>query len=129
MGQFILGLARHFGLSRIHTVGPDVGTSALLFAAASRPDLFESIAVGSGGASMDLVGDILREIIASPFGQIDGGRDGEHVVESIKLLAKPVPPDDILEDYRLTSAGGRYKAASAYVRAYRTIFRRTPMQR
>lgn len=89
----------------------------MLFAAASRQDLFESITVGSG-ASMDLGGDILREIIASPFGQIDGARDGEHVVENIKLLAKTVPPYDILEGYRLASAGGWYEAASAYARAY-----------
>ena len=39
MGDFIIKLARHLGIDRMHAVGPDVGTSALLFAAARSPGL------------------------------------------------------------------------------------------
>jgi hypothetical protein len=33
MGEFVIKLAQHFGIDRMHAVGPDVGTLALLFAA------------------------------------------------------------------------------------------------
>ncbi len=49
-------LREHFGIDRLHAVGPDIGTSALLFAAAQKPTLFESLVVGSGAASMELTG-------------------------------------------------------------------------
>src|SRR5262245_42899772 len=37
MGEFIVRLADEFGLENPHVVGPDVGTAAGLFAAASAP--------------------------------------------------------------------------------------------
>src|SRR2546428_9723218 len=42
MRDFVIELAVHLGVDRMHAVGPDVGTSALLFAAARKPALFES---------------------------------------------------------------------------------------
>jgi hypothetical protein len=47
MGIFILKAAEHFGVKRMHAIGPDVGTPALLFAAARRPTVFESL-ISSG---------------------------------------------------------------------------------
>jgi hypothetical protein len=37
MGEFVVRLADEFGLENPHTVGPDIGTAALLFAAADNP--------------------------------------------------------------------------------------------
>jgi pimeloyl-ACP methyl ester carboxylesterase len=37
-----------FGLDRPHAIGPDVGTPALLFAAANHPGRFRSLVIGSG---------------------------------------------------------------------------------
>jgi pimeloyl-ACP methyl ester carboxylesterase len=54
MGEFIVRAADAFGLERPHVVGPDVGTSAALFAAAGHPDRFSSIVVGTGGAAVPL---------------------------------------------------------------------------
>jgi pimeloyl-ACP methyl ester carboxylesterase len=54
MGQFVIRLADEFGLEHPHTVGPDIGTGALLFAAADNPGRLRSIVVGSGGASYPL---------------------------------------------------------------------------
>jgi pimeloyl-ACP methyl ester carboxylesterase len=51
MGEFVIRLADEFGLEHPHTVGPDIGTGALLFAAADNPGRLRSIVVGSGGAS------------------------------------------------------------------------------
>ena len=38
MSAFILRAADHFGIKRMHAIGPDVGTPALLFAAARRSE-------------------------------------------------------------------------------------------
>ncbi|MBB4097982.1 alpha/beta fold hydrolase [Sphingomonas kyeonggiensis] len=118
MGDFLVRFARALSLQRVHAVGPDVGTSALLFAAHSAPDLFESITIGSGGARMDLVGAGLRGVIeAAPgsFGEEDGG---PQVVATITRNARHLPPKEAMEDFRASSAGRRWIEAAEYVRAY-----------
>jgi pimeloyl-ACP methyl ester carboxylesterase len=37
MGEFIIRIADTFGLDHPHVVGPDIGTSSVLFAAAAQP--------------------------------------------------------------------------------------------
>src|SRR4029077_2704696 len=68
MGDFVIKLAEHLGVGRLHAVGPDVGSSALLFAAARKPALFESVVVGDGATSPELAGPGLKELIESPAG-------------------------------------------------------------
>jgi pimeloyl-ACP methyl ester carboxylesterase len=77
MGGFLLRLIDEWELGRLHVVGPDVGTGAVLFAAAEDADLFPSAVVGSGGASFPLeVTGALKQIIEAPdlsgFQAIDG---------------------------------------------------------
>ena len=61
MGGFLARLVDEAELGRPHVVAPDVGTSAALFAAASGPDRFASVVVGSGGAAVPLeLGEPLR---------------------------------------------------------------------
>jgi pimeloyl-ACP methyl ester carboxylesterase len=68
MGEFIVRVADAFGLSQPHLVGPDVGTSAALFAAAAHPDRFRSLVVGTGGAVVPLqLGDPLREWVLAAW--------------------------------------------------------------
>jgi pimeloyl-ACP methyl ester carboxylesterase len=76
MGDFVLRLAAHFGIERMHAVGPDVGTLALLFAAVRKPELFISMIVGSGATSTELAGGGLKDLIGSPagyFAKVEGG--------------------------------------------------------
>jgi pimeloyl-ACP methyl ester carboxylesterase len=62
MGQLILHVADALGLDNPHIVGPDIGTSSVLFAAAAEPDRFRSVVVGSGGAAVPLdVTGVLKE--------------------------------------------------------------------
>jgi len=63
MSAFIIKFAGHLGVTRMHAVGPDVGTPALLFAAAKKAELFESIVAGSGATSPDLAGKGLKDLI------------------------------------------------------------------
>jgi pimeloyl-ACP methyl ester carboxylesterase len=118
MGRFIVKLAEHFGMHRLHAVGPDVGTSALLFAAAQKPTLFESLIVGSGAASPELTAGALKDIVASPpgaFAQADGGGIAASFVTG--SAARQTPPA-VLEDYRRSAAGSRFEEQANYVRAY-----------
>ena len=43
MGDFVIKLAQHYGIDRMHAVGPDVGTLALLFAAVRSPQRFAAL--------------------------------------------------------------------------------------
>jgi pimeloyl-ACP methyl ester carboxylesterase len=120
MGHFIVQLARHFSLGRMHAVGPDVGTLALLFAALQKPDLFESIVGGGGVTEVDLAGKALKDLILSPpgaFANVDGG---DIATQFARTTAAVTTPAAVLEDYRLSSAGSRFEEAAAFVRAYPT---------
>lgn len=67
MGEFIGRAADAFGLENPHLVGPDIGTSASLFAAAAYPRRFLSLVVGTGGAAVPLqLGEPLREWCLRP---------------------------------------------------------------
>ena len=77
MGDFIVRVADAFRLEKPHVVAPDIGTSASLFAAASHPDRFLSLVVGTGGAAVPIeLGDPLREWVFArdlePYRRIGG---------------------------------------------------------
>ncbi len=60
MGEFVVRVADAFGLHCPHAVGPNIGTGALLFAAASHPGRLRSLVVGSGGSAFPLqLGSVL----------------------------------------------------------------------
>jgi len=118
MGDFVIKLAQHFGIDRMHAVGPDVGTSALLFATVHSPGLFESLVVGSGVTSTELAAGGLKDMIAAPAGALDNVEGGEVAVQFVTQSAAVATPDAVLEDYRLSSAGRRFAEAAEYVRAY-----------
>ena len=118
MGDFVIKLADHLGVARLHAVGPDVGTSALLFAAARKPTLFESVVVGDGGTSPELVGAGLKELIESPVGAFANAEGGDIGAGFVTQSAAIKTPAAVLEDYRLSSAGRRFEEAAQFVRAY-----------
>src|SRR3954454_5091130 len=67
MGNFLVHLADEFGLDRPHAVGPDVGTGALLFAAADHPGCFRTLVVGTGATSYPLeLGEPLSTWVSAP---------------------------------------------------------------
>jgi pimeloyl-ACP methyl ester carboxylesterase len=51
MGEFVAHAVEAFELTRPHAVGPDIGTSTLLFTAANHPGLLRSLAIGNGTAA------------------------------------------------------------------------------
>jgi pimeloyl-ACP methyl ester carboxylesterase len=118
MGDFVIKLADHLGVGRLHAVAPDVGTSALLFAAARKPTLFESVVVGDGVTSPELAGAGLKELIESPAGAFASAEGGDIGAGFVTQSAAIKTPAVVLEDYRLSSAGRRFEEAAQYVRAY-----------
>ena len=66
MGAFLPKVLAALGVGPVHAVGPDVGTSALLFAASGHSNLFESLIVGSGATDASLATGRLKNIIEAP---------------------------------------------------------------
>jgi len=122
MGEFVIRLADEFGLDQPHTVGPDIGTSALLFAAADHPGRLRSIVIGSGGASFPLeLGGILNDWVVAP--DVEGFRavDPRLIVSgAISGLERYQLPEHVREDYLSAYDGDRFVESMAYVRAYPT---------
>ncbi|MDG4821412.1 alpha/beta hydrolase [Asanoa sp. WMMD1127] len=112
MGEFITHLVDHFGLEQPHAVGPDVGTAALLFAAAAQPDLFRSVVVGGGAATHPLtVTGPLRTLVQDDVGQPDGRR-------VVAGFVGDDLPREIREDYAASYSGDRLAGSLAYLRSY-----------
>jgi pimeloyl-ACP methyl ester carboxylesterase len=119
MGDFAIALLKHFGLTRVHVVAPDVGTLAFLFAALKRPDLFESLIIGGGAMRADMAAGVLRDLINSPvgyFAQVDGAVGVKDYLDQAAQLT----PQPIIEDFRAASSGRRFEDAVQYVRGYPT---------
>ncbi|MBI3898388.1 MAG: alpha/beta hydrolase [Gammaproteobacteria bacterium] len=119
MGAFLPKILVALGVGPVHAVGPDVGTSALLFAASRHPDLFESLVVGSGATDASLTTGGLRNIIDAPSTKaFEGGSGEDFAAGSINRMMKSRPDPEMLKDYQAGSAGRRFIEAMAYVRAY-----------
>jgi pimeloyl-ACP methyl ester carboxylesterase len=109
-----------FGLEQPHVVGPDIGTSASLFAAARAPGRFRSLVIGTGGAAVPLqLGGVLKEWVEAPsiepYRKIDGG---QIVSAAIGTLERYKPSDAARQDYITSFAGERFAESMRYVRAY-----------
>lgn len=122
MGEFVIRLADEFGLENPHTVGPDIGTGALLFAAADNPSRLRSIVLGSGGASFPLeLGGILNDWVVAP--DIEGyrGADPREIVSAaLSGIERYELPGFVREDYLSAYEGDRFVESMGYVRAYPT---------
>ncbi|KJK52071.1 hypothetical protein UK23_04915 [Lentzea aerocolonigenes] len=120
MGEFIVKIADAFDLEKPHAVGPDVGTSAVLFAAAANPGRFRSAVIGSGGALVPTdLGSPLREWVhdedISPY-QAMGPKDVVNI--AMDAIDGYELPDVVRQDYLAAYQGTRFYEQMAYVRAY-----------
>jgi len=120
MGEFVIRLADAFGLEQPHTVGPDIETGALLFAAADNPGRLRSIVLGSGGASFPLeLGGILNDWVVAPDVERYRAIAGRDIVSAaIGGIERHQLPDTIREDYLSAYDGDRFIESMQYVRAY-----------
>jgi pimeloyl-ACP methyl ester carboxylesterase len=119
MGGFLAEVIAEADLGTPHIVGPDVGTSAALFAAAAHPERIAGVIVGTGGAAVPLqLGEPLRSWVLDP--DLDKYRrmDPRTIVgAAVDTIAGEVP-DDIRADYLNSYAGDRFVESMRYVRRY-----------
>jgi pimeloyl-ACP methyl ester carboxylesterase len=119
MGEFLARLVDEADLGTPHLVGPDVGTSAALFAAAAHPERIASVVVGTGGAAVPLeLGEPLRSWVLDP--DLDKYRrmDSRAIVgAAVDTIAGGVP-DHIRADYLACYEGERFAESMRYVRRY-----------
>jgi pimeloyl-ACP methyl ester carboxylesterase len=123
MGEFIVRLADAIGLENPHVIGPDIGTGASLFAAASHPGRFRSLVVGSGGSAFPLrLGGVLKDWVESP--DLEGYRsaDPRQIVGATLTadIERYALPDHVREDYLSSYEGDRFVESMRYVRTYPT---------
>lgn len=120
MGGFVLRLADAFGLEQPHAVGPDIGTGALLFAAALYPGRLRSLVVGSGGAAYPLqLGNVLKDWVEAP--DVEGYRNidpRQIVAGALGGIKRYALPDSVREDYLSAYDGDRFVESMRYVRTY-----------
>jgi pimeloyl-ACP methyl ester carboxylesterase len=119
MGGFLARLVAEVGLEPPHIVAPDVGTSAALFAAATHPDRFASVTVGTGGAAFPLqLGEPLRSWVLDP--DLDKYRriDPHVIVETAMGTIAGGVADDVRADYLACYEGDRFVESMRYVRRY-----------
>jgi pimeloyl-ACP methyl ester carboxylesterase len=123
MGEFVIRIADAFGLENPHVVGPDVGTSASLFAAASHPGRLRTLVVGSGGAAFPLqLGGVLKDWVEAPDLERYRSADPRQIVAAALTadLERYALPDSVREDYLSSYEGDRFVESMRYVRTYPT---------
>jgi pimeloyl-ACP methyl ester carboxylesterase len=120
MGDFVVRIADELGLERPHALGPDVGTSTLLFAAARHPDAFTSIQVGGGATASPLrATGLLREFIEAPnLDQFRAADPGPLIAGAVRSIPGYTAPDEVVEDYVASYAGTRFAESIEFVRSY-----------
>lgn len=119
MGQFLAQLIAEADLGRPHLIGPDVGTSAALFAAAAHPERMASVTVGTGGAAVPIqLGEPLRSWVLDP--DLDKYRkmNARTIVTTAMDTVAGGLPDHIRADYLACYDGDRFVESMRYVRSY-----------
>jgi pimeloyl-ACP methyl ester carboxylesterase len=121
MGDFIVRIADAFGLENPHIVGPDIGTSSALFAAAAQPGRFRSLVVGSGGAAVPIdVTGVLKEWVEAPDLRPYREMGGRAIVEvALSTIQGYTPSAEIREDYLSSYEGDRFADTIPYAQSYR----------
>lgn len=120
MGEFVVRIADELGLARPHVVGPDIGTSAVLFAAAKHPDRFRSATIGSGGAvvPLDLGSPLLDWVVDEDVESFKTMGPKDVVTFALGTIEGYELPDEVRQDYLAGYHGQRFHDQMPYVRAY-----------
>jgi len=101
MGTYLARLIEEWDLGAPHVVGPDVGTAAALYLAATAPDRVTSLTIGGGAVRTPIdAGGALKDIIEAPslddVRQLDARTNIDFAVEP---AAGSDSEPDVHEDY------------------------------
>ena len=121
MGEFILRFMAALNILRPHAIGPDVGTSALLFAEANHPGSFRSVIIGSGATDASLTLGVLKEMVeADSIEHFRAVAPEAFVRGCLANLHNYQLPHGALMDYIQSYDGDRYVESIRYVQDYRS---------
>jgi pimeloyl-ACP methyl ester carboxylesterase len=119
MGEFLARFIAEADLGTPYIVGPDVGTSAALFAAAAHPDRIAGVIVGSGGAAVPIqLGERLTSFVFDPDPDKYRRMSGRALAGSVLDKIAGGVPDHIRADYLDCYDGDRFAESMRYVRRY-----------
>jgi pimeloyl-ACP methyl ester carboxylesterase len=120
MAEFAVGITAELGLDQPHAIGPDIGTGALLLAAARHPGVFRSVIVGAGAATFPLrVDGALKAFIdAASIDDFAGADPAEIIRRAVGAIRNYDIPDVVRDDYVKSYSGQRFLDSIAYVRNY-----------
>src|SRR5437867_9239599 len=119
-GAFLARLIDEWGLGAPHVVGPDVGTAAALFLAASAPERVTSLTVGGGAVRVPIeAGGALKEIIEAPSLEVVRGLDARTSIgAAVESGAASDGEPDVHEDYVSAYDLGRFAESARFVRPH-----------
>lgn len=119
MGEFLAELIPAVELERPHIVGPDVGTAAALFAAASHPEQIGGLVVGTGGVAVPLqLGEPLKSWVLDPDLDKFQQMDSRAIINvAVGTIAGGIS-EEIQSDYLACYDGDRFARSLPYVRRY-----------
>ncbi len=117
-GAFLAHLIDEWELGAPHVVGPDVGTAAALFLAATAPERVTSLTIGGGAVRFPIeAGGALKDIIEAPSLDVVRGLDARtNIGAAVEAVAASATEPNVHEDYVSAYDLGRF-AESAALRA------------
>jgi pimeloyl-ACP methyl ester carboxylesterase len=120
MGEFMVRIADSFGLAKPHVVAPDIGTPAILFAAADHPDRFASLVVGDGAVEVPLKvgGPLAGWVTAEDLSPYRAMGPKDMVTTILDAIEDYELPELVREDYLAGFQGQRFVDQMPYVRSY-----------
>jgi len=119
-GTFLARLIDEWGLGAPHVVGPDVGTAAALFLAASAPDRVTSLTIGGGAVRFPIdAGGALKDVIEAPDLDVVRGLDARtNIGAAVEAGASSATEPEVHEDYVSAYDLGRFAESARFVRHY-----------
>jgi pimeloyl-ACP methyl ester carboxylesterase len=120
MGEFVIAAADAFGLEHPHVVGPDIGTAAVLFAAARHPGRLRSLVVGSCAAAVPLqLNGLLKAWLEAPgLDEVRRADPRQLVAAALSGISRYGIPDFVREDYLSSYQGDRMAESMRYLRSF-----------
>src|SRR5712675_3595133 len=119
-GAFLARLIDEWGLGAPHVVGPDVGTAAALFLAATAPERVTSLTVGGGAVRFPIeAGGALKDVIEAPSLDVVRGLDARtNIGLAVESGAARAGEPEVHEDYVSAYDLGRFAESARFVRHY-----------
>jgi len=119
-GEFLARLIDEWDLGSPHIVGPDVGTAAALFLAASTPERVTSLSIGGGAVRFPIeAGGALKDIIEAPSHDVVRGLDARtNIGHAVESAAASDSEPEVHEDYVSAYDLGRFAESARFVRHY-----------